>query len=98
MFVSDGWIKKAWKQETRKESNWVKDEIIFTMQTKDKTAQFEGEDMRLEGKILDKEFKPTWKQVIEWFKKSSEIKRLERCSKKEMQSKIYKKRDKKCNI
>ena len=35
------------------------------MQTKDKTAQFEGEDMRLEGKILDKEFKPTWKQVIE---------------------------------
>ena len=42
IFVSDNrWIKVAWKQETRKESNSIKDEIILTMQTKGKTAQFE---------------------------------------------------------
>ena len=34
MFVSNnGWIKEAWQQETGKESNSIKDEIIFTMQT-----------------------------------------------------------------
>ena len=33
------------------------------MQTKDKTVQFEGEDTKLEGKMLDREFKLIWKQV-----------------------------------
>ena len=70
MFVSDNrWIKKAWKQETRKECNSVKDEITLTMQTKGKTAQFEGEDMKLEVKILNREFKPICKQVKKCFKK-----------------------------
>ena len=64
MFVSGNrWIKEAWKQEARKECNSIKDEIILTMQRKGKTIQFQGEDMTLEGKILDKEFKTKWKQV-----------------------------------
>ena len=92
------WIKEAWKQEVRKECNSIKDEIILTMQTKGKTIQFEGEDMKLEGKILDREFKPIWKQVKKCFKKSSVEKRIEQNRKKEMQSEIYKKQDKKCNI
>ena len=47
MFVSDNrWIKEAWKQETRKDCNSVKDEMLLTMQTKGKTVQFEGEDMK----------------------------------------------------
>ena len=51
MFVSDNrWIKEAWKQEARKECNSIKDEIILTMQTKGKTIQFEGEDVKLKGK------------------------------------------------
>ena len=51
MFVSDNrWIKEARKQETKKDCNSFKDEIILTMQTKDKTIQFDGEDMKLEGK------------------------------------------------
>ena len=29
------------------------------MQAKNKTVQFEGEDMKLDGKLLDREFKPT---------------------------------------
>ena len=63
-FVSDHtWIKEAWKQKARKECNSVKDEIILAIQTKGKTIQFEGEDMKLEGKILDREIKPKWKQV-----------------------------------
>ena len=99
MLVSDNrWIKEAWKQEARKECNSIKDEIILTMQTKGKTIQFEGEDVKLEGKILDREFKPIWKQVKKYFKKGSEEKILEQYRKKEMQSEIYKKQDKKCNI
>ena len=68
------------------------------MQTKDKTVQFEGKDMKLEGKTLDREFKPTWKQIKICFKKGSEEKPLEQYRKKEMQSEIYNKQDKKCNI
>ena len=99
IFVSNNrWIKEAWKQEARKISNAIKDEIILTMQTKGKTIQFEGEDIKLEEKILDREFKPIWKQVKKWFKKGSEEKRLEQYRKKKMLSEIYKKQDKKCNI
>ena len=47
--------------ETRKECNSTKDETTLTMLTKGKTVQFEGEDTKLEGKILDKEFKLIWK-------------------------------------
>ena len=54
MFVSDRWIKEAWKQKAGKEGNSVKDEIILTMQRKGKTVQFEGENMKLEGKIIKK--------------------------------------------
>ena len=47
MFVSDNkWIKDAWKQDTRKECNSIKDEIIWAMQTKGKTIQFEGYEIR----------------------------------------------------
>ena len=42
--------------ETKNESNSKKDEIILTVQTKDKAVQFKGEDLKLEGKILDKKF------------------------------------------
>ena len=99
MFVSDNrWIKEAWKQETRKECNSIKNEIILTIQTKGKTVQFEGEDMKLEGKMFDREFKPIWKQVKKYFKKGSEEKQLEQYRKKEMQSEIHNKQDKKCSI
>ena len=47
---------------------------------------------------MDREFKPAWKQVKRCFKKGSEKKRLEQYSKKEMQSEIYNKQDKKCNM
>ena len=44
------------------------------MQRKGKTVQSEGEDMKLERKILDRKFKPTWEQVKRCFKKGSEEK------------------------
>ena len=53
MFVTDNrWIKEAWKQEARKECNSIKDEIILTMQTKGKTIQFEGEDIKIRIKNI----------------------------------------------
>ena len=53
--------------------------------------------MKLGGKILDREFKPIWKQVKKCFKKGSEEKRFWQYRKKEIQSEIYNKQDKKCN-
>ena len=49
--------------------------MILTMQTKGTTIQFEVEDMNLDRKILDREFKPIWKQVKKCFKKGSEKKK-----------------------
>ena len=93
MIVSDNrWIKEAWKQETMEESNSIKDEIILTMQTKGEAVEFE-EDIKLERKILDKEFKPMNKNTS---KKVARKKRFS--SKKEMQREIHKKQDKECNI
>ena len=68
------------------------------MQTKGKTIQSEGEEMKIEEKILDREFKTIWKQVKKYFKKGSQEKRLEQFRKKQMHSKIYKKQHKKCNV
>ena len=67
------------------------------MQTKGKTVQFE-EDMKLEEKILEKEFKLTWTQVKECFKKSSRKKNSNRTAKKKCKKNIFKKQDKKSNI
>ena len=39
------------------------------MQAKNKTVQFEGDDMKLDRKLLDREFKPTQKQVKKCLKK-----------------------------
>ena len=53
VFVTDNrWIKEAWKQEARKECNSIKDEIILAMQTKGKTIQFEGEDIKIRIKNI----------------------------------------------
>ena len=68
------------------------------MRTKGKTVQFKREDVKLEGKILDKEFKPIRKRVKKMLQKGSEEKRLEQYRKKEMQSQIYNKQEKNCSI
>ena len=57
--------------------------------------QFEGEDIKLKGKIMDREFKPIWKQVNKYFKRVSEEKKTQTVKKKEMKSEIYFNQDKK---
>ena len=59
------------------------------MQTNGKTAQFE--DMKLEETILEKEFKLTWTQAKECFKKSTRKKNSNRTAKKKCKKNIYKK-------
>lgn len=98
--IISGSIKLGNKKKERLESNSTNHEIILLILGKCKILQFEGEDMKLEGKILDQEFKPTWKHVREWFKKGGGEKRLEKGRKKEMQSETSKneKKNKKCSI
>ena len=52
------------------------------MQKNGKTIQFEGEELKIEEKILGREFKTIWKQVKKCFKKGSQEKRLEQFRKK----------------
>ena len=47
------WIKAAWRSETRKESNSVKDEAIGTIKAVGKTLDFEGESVILEGEKIN---------------------------------------------
>ena len=55
MFVSNNsWITEAYKQEAGKKCHSIKDGIILAMQTKGETIQFEGEEMKIEEKILDR--------------------------------------------
>ena len=85
MSMSDNrWIKAAWKRETMKENNSIKDEAIMTMQSKGKTMEFEGESIILQGNILDKAWKQAWKLVISCFKRGTEEKREEDYHPKEM--------------
>ena len=62
------------RKKKRKTTNSIKNKIILIMQIKDKTVQSEGEDMKLEGKKLEKELKLTWTQVKDCLKKGSEEK------------------------
>ena len=99
MSMSDNrWVKAAWKRATMKENNSIKDEAIMKMQSKGKTVEFEGENIILQGNILDKAWKQDWKLVKSCFKNGTEEKREEDYHQKEMQSEIYKKQDQKCNI
>ena len=98
MFVLDNrWIKEAWKQEARKGCNSIKDKIILTMQAKSKTVQSEGEDMELEEKILDREFKPIQKQVKKNASKRQQEKKTQTVQKMPRKCKV-KQEKKKCKV
>ena len=47
------WIKAAWRSETMKESNSIKDEAIGTIKAVGKTLDFEGEPVTLEGEKIN---------------------------------------------
>ena len=66
--------RKDGNKKQKKEFNAIKDEIILTMQIKVKTEQFEGEDMKLEGKVLHREFKPIWKDSNSTEKRKCKVK------------------------
>ena len=82
----------------RKSSKIIENEIILTMPRKGKAVKFEGKDMKLEGKNTGQRKKSRWKQVKKCLKIVSEEEILEQYLKTEMQSDIYKKQEKKCNI
>ena len=68
------------------------------MQTKGKMVQFEGKDMKLEGKILGKEFKLTRTQVKECYKKKVVRKTDSKITVKRKCKMKYIKKYNKCNI
>ena len=72
-----------------KETNTIIDEEIKVMMEIDKTLEFVEDSVRLEGEILEIEWKPTCKKVKAELKRSVEKKRKDSYEQKELQSDIY---------
>ena len=68
------WIQAAWQRETMKETNTIIDEAIKAMMEIYKTLEFVENSVRSEGKILELEWKPTWKKVKAELKRGVEKK------------------------
>ena len=66
------WIQVAWQRETIKENDAIIDEAVKEMMEIDKTLVFVGNNVRLEGEVLELEWKPTWKKV----KPKAELKKV----------------------
>ena len=76
-----------------KENNTIFDEAVKAMMELDKTLAFIENNVRLEGEVLELEWKPTWKEVKAEMKKGVEKKRMETDEQKELQSDLYKNRN-----
>ena len=70
------WIQVAWQRETVKENNTIIDEAVKAMMEIDKTLTFIENNVRLEGEVLELEWKPTWKKVKAELKKGVEKERM----------------------
>ena len=92
------WIKAAWRSETVKESNSIKDEAIGTIKAVRKILDFEGELVILIGKKINGDWKQIWTKVKTCLKKGVEERRREVYYQKEMWSAVYKKQDQQCNL
>ena len=83
------WIQVAWQRETVKENNTIIDEAVKAIMEIDKMLAFIKNNVRLEGEVLELEWKPTWKNVKAELKKGGEKERMETYQQKELQSDLY---------
>ena len=92
------WIQAAWHRETIKETNTIIDEAVKAMMEIDKTLEFVENSVKLEGEILELEWKPTWKKVKAELKKGVEKKRQDSYEQKELQSCMYRRQEQECHL
>ena len=81
-----------------KESNTIIDEAVKAMTEIGKTLEFVEKSVRLEGEILELEWKPTWKEMKAELKKGVKKKRKASYEHKELQSDIYRRREQECHL
>ena len=91
-------INVAWWRETVKENNTIIDEAVKAMMETDKTLAFVENKVRLEGEVLELEWKPTWKKVKAELKKGVEKKTKETYEQKELQSDLYRRQKQECHL
>ena len=92
------WIQAAWHRETIKETNTIINETVKAMMEIDKTLEFVEDSVRLEGEILELEWKPTRKKVKAELKKGVEKKRQDSYEQKELQSCMYRRQEQECHL
>ena len=67
----------AWQRETVKKNNKIIGEAVKAMMEIDKTLEFVENNVRLEGEVLQLEWKPTLKKTKAELKKGVEQERKE---------------------
>ena len=74
---TNDWIKAAWRRETLKEGNSIVTEAIKTMAYVGVRIQFEEGNVLVEGEIIERGWKPTWKRLKNKLKRSVKARRIE---------------------
>ena len=95
---SNKWIKAAWKRKLLRETNSIKDKAIKSMYAVGTLLDFEDDCILLDGEMIEKDWKLTWRAIKARLKKSVEQKRREEYLDKQMQSEIFRKQDESCNL
>ena len=74
---TNDWIKTAWRRETLKEGNSIVTEAIKTMADVGVRIQFEEGNVLVEGEIIERGWKPTWKRLKNKLKRGVKARRIE---------------------
>ena len=57
------WISTAWGRENAKEENSIVEEAMKTMEDVGAEIRFEGDNIWIDGELIDGEWKPPWKRL-----------------------------------
>ena len=83
------WISAAWRRENTKKENSIVEEAMKTMDYVGVEIQFKGDNIWIDGELINGGWKPAWKRVKEKLKKGVKNRRVEEYGTKEQQSKLY---------
>ena len=96
-YSENKWIMAAWKREIGKEGNSVAEEAVNVMGEIGTNIQFEGGEIKMDGKRIEGGWQLAWKEVKKRLKNGIKNKRIENYGMKEQQSKLYKQQEKECH-
>ena len=92
------WISAAWKREMLKEENSIIQEAIQTMTEVGVEIEFEGDNICIDGELINQGWKLAWKKLKEKLKRGVKNQRIEHYGVKDQQSQLYRSQEKECHV